>query len=79
MEPNSHTCLKTQEFFDLRENIVALRLIQAQHADLLKTLAEERIKNAEFKARIGGVVIATSIGVSAVWAAVLAALQFWRP
>lgn len=55
-----------------------MNAIQKQHADLLKTLAEERLKNVEFKAKVGGIVLATGTIVSLFWGAVLGIAQLLK-
>lgn len=79
------TCTKGAEVAAMRDVILEISktqaqvvVVQAQHAEMLKTLAAERIENVKFKAKIGGVVIATAVCVSSAWALVLAAIQLWK-
>jgi hypothetical protein len=67
-----------EQVSDLREAVLKLTITQEQHAKLLEKLADEHLKNIEFKAKIGGIVIATTLGVSVVWTVIVVALQFWK-
>lgn len=67
-----------QELKELREAVVKLTVIQGMHAELLKTLADERLANATYKGKIGGIVIATSFIVSALWGLVLSAPSIFK-
>lgn len=86
MADTQHTCVQLEKLSELEKAVIKLTLIQEQHAEyfresaaerkaLLETLATERIDNAKFKSKVGGIVIATATGVSIVWGLILGAIQ----
>lgn len=71
-------CQKSSEIAAVREEVIRvyeaqkhMAKIQENHAEFLKILAEERLANATYKAKLGGVVLATGVIVSALWALVV--------
>lgn len=66
------------EVQELREAVLELRLNQKNQDRIIETLVADQLENTKYKARIGGIVLAVTVGVSAVWALTLAALGFWR-
>lgn len=85
MDSSPHTCIKSAELAALRDNVIELTkvqerllVIQSLHADILKTLSDERLENVKYKAKVGGIVLATTIGVSAAWGLVGTLLKFWK-
>lgn len=78
-----------RRLMDLQEAVVRLTVIQehhasemselkAQHVKLLDIVAKDKYENTLFRARIGGIVIATTVIVSAVWGIFLAAISFYK-
>lgn len=84
MEHSTNQCQKTVEIAAVREEVIRvaeaqkhMATIQENHSEFLKILAEERLENAKYKAKVGGIVLATGAIVSALWAAITAGVAFF--
>lgn len=73
-----HECMKAAELGELKEAVIRLTVIQEIQTKQLITLELQAVENTKFKSKVGGVVIATMIGVSAVWALVLGLFQIFK-
>lgn len=71
-------CERAGELAQLREAIVKLTVIQEHHAKTLELLAHDKEENTKLKAKLGGIVLTTSVAVSAFWSLILVALSFLK-
>lgn len=78
MDSQPHTCFQVKKLDDLQDAVIRLTVIQETQTKQLATLEAQAVDNTKFKAKVGGIVIATMIGVSAVWALILGLVQIFR-
>lgn len=75
MDSQPHACFQVKKLDDLQEAVVRLTVIQEIQTGQLATLQAQAVENTKFKSKVGGIVIATGVGVSAVWALILGLVQ----
>lgn len=70
--------INQRKFEQLSEAVVKLTIIQELQTKQLASLEKQAEDNTKYKARVGGIVIATVMIVSAAWAALLGIFQFTK-
>lgn len=73
-----HTCMQTEKLNELQEAVIRLTVIQEIQTKQLVALEAQAHENTKFKSKVGGIVIATMVGVSAVWGLILGLVQLFR-
>lgn len=87
--PDNQVCMHHRRLEELQEAVIRLTVIAESHEkelidsrrdqkELLKQLAADKEENTKFKAKVGGIVLATTTIVSMAWVILIAALSFYK-
>lgn len=78
MASQPHVCVQVEKLDQLQEAVIKLTVIQEIQTKQLVKLEAQAVENTKFKAKVGGIVIAVMIGVSAVWAIILGVFEMFK-